>query len=56
MGQNNGGPFVLDIDLATGHCRQFPVQCAHAEAPTAPAPVEMPSTPRETAPEPATLP
>jgi streptogramin lyase len=35
MGQNNGGPFVLDIDLATGHCRQFPVQCAHAEAPTA---------------------
>jgi PAS domain S-box-containing protein len=29
---------------------------SHAEAPTAPAPVEMPSTPRETAPEPATLP
>ncbi len=23
MGQNNGGLFVLDIDLATGHCRQF---------------------------------
>ncbi|MBS0632297.1 MAG: hypothetical protein JSS11_10310 [Verrucomicrobia bacterium] len=25
MSQNNGGLFVLDIDLATGHCRQFPV-------------------------------
>ena len=35
MGQNNGGPFVIDIDLATGHCRQFPVQCPGAEAPTA---------------------
>jgi hypothetical protein len=23
MGQNNGGLFVLDIDLATGKCRQF---------------------------------
>ncbi|MCC6414520.1 MAG: hypothetical protein IT582_01220 [Opitutaceae bacterium] len=23
MGQNNGGLFVLDIDLATGRCRQF---------------------------------
>ena len=23
MGQNNGGLFVIDIDLATGHCRQF---------------------------------
>jgi len=23
MSQNNGGFFVLDIDLATGHCRQF---------------------------------
>ncbi len=26
MGQNNGGLFVLDIDLATGHCRQFNAQ------------------------------
>jgi len=25
MSQNNGGLFVLDIDLATGHCRQFAV-------------------------------
>jgi len=25
MSQNNGGLFVLDIDLSTGHCRQFPV-------------------------------
>jgi hypothetical protein len=25
MSQNNGGLFVLDIDLATGRCRQFPV-------------------------------
>ena len=25
MSQNNGGLFVVDIDLATGHCRQFPV-------------------------------
>ena len=23
MGQNNGGPFVIDIDVKTGHCRQF---------------------------------
>jgi hypothetical protein len=23
MGQNNGGLFVLDVDLATGRCRQF---------------------------------
>ena len=23
MGQNNGGPFVIDIDMKTGHCRQF---------------------------------
>ncbi|MDB6095084.1 MAG: hypothetical protein JWM32_2646 [Verrucomicrobia bacterium] len=26
MSQNNGGLFVIAIDLATGHCRQFPVQ------------------------------
>lgn len=26
MSQNNGGLFVLDIDLATGHCRQFAVR------------------------------
>ncbi len=26
MSQNNGGLFVLDIDLATGHCRQFHAQ------------------------------
>ena len=25
MSQNNGGLFVLEIDLATGHCRQFAV-------------------------------
>jgi hypothetical protein len=25
MSQNNGGLFVLEIDLETGHCRQFPV-------------------------------
>ena len=25
MGQNNGGLIVLDVDLETGHCRQFPV-------------------------------
>ncbi|MDB6126607.1 MAG: hypothetical protein JWM35_503, partial [Verrucomicrobia bacterium] len=25
MSQNNGGLFVVDIDLATGHCQQFPV-------------------------------
>ncbi len=25
MSQNNGGLFVVDIDLATGRCRQFPV-------------------------------
>ncbi|MFI5357130.1 MAG: hypothetical protein ACHQ4G_07330, partial [Opitutales bacterium] len=25
MSQNHGGLFVLDIDLATGHCAQFPV-------------------------------
>ena len=26
MSQNNGGLFVVDIDLASGHCRQFPVR------------------------------
>ncbi len=25
MGQNNGGLIVLDVDLETGHCRQYPV-------------------------------
>ncbi len=25
MSQNNGGLFVVDINLETGHCRQFPV-------------------------------
>ncbi|MFM1851424.1 MAG: hypothetical protein RIS54_1108 [Verrucomicrobiota bacterium] len=34
MGQNNGGPFVLDIDLETGHCRQFGANTPGAEAPT----------------------
>ncbi len=28
MSQNHGGLFVLDVDLATGHCRQFPVKDA----------------------------
>ena len=35
MGQNNGGLFVCDVDLATGHCRQFPVGSAQADFPTA---------------------
>lgn len=36
MGQNNGGLFVVDIDLTTGHCRQFPVKNgAHSTFPTA---------------------
>ncbi|HNC23138.1 MAG TPA: hypothetical protein PLU52_02950 [Opitutaceae bacterium] len=26
MSQNNGGMFVIDIDLETGHCRQFAAQ------------------------------
>ncbi|MBL9204334.1 MAG: hypothetical protein JNN01_04570, partial [Opitutaceae bacterium] len=26
FGQNNGGLFVADVDLATGHCRQFTVK------------------------------
>ncbi len=34
MGQNHGGLFVLDIDIATGRCRQFPAGSAHAEFPT----------------------
>ena len=25
MGQNNGGLFVLDVDLESGRCRQYPV-------------------------------
>lgn len=25
MSQNNGGLFVLDVDLETGHCKQYPV-------------------------------
>lgn len=35
MGQNNGGPFVIDIDIETGHCQQHSVPNSHAEAPTA---------------------
>ena len=35
MGQNNGGLFVLDIDLATGHCRQFAPVHSEAQYPTA---------------------
>lgn len=35
MGQNNGGPFALDIDPETGHCTQFSANCSEAEAPTA---------------------
>ncbi len=31
MGQNNGGPFVIDIDIETGHCRQFLVPQAGPE-------------------------
>ncbi len=34
MGQNNGGLFVLDIDLATGHCRQFNAPSAKQQYPT----------------------
>lgn len=33
MGQNNGGLFVLDIDLATGHCRQFNAKSPAAQYP-----------------------
>ena len=35
MGQNNGGLFVLDIDLATGHCRQFNAPSLKMQYPTA---------------------
>jgi len=35
MGQNNGGLFVLDIDLATGHCRQFNAPPGRMQYPTA---------------------
>ena len=35
MGQNNGGLFVLDVDLATGHCRQFNAPSAKQQYPTA---------------------
>ncbi len=35
MGQNNGGLFVLDIDLATGKCRQFNAKLSTAQYPTA---------------------
>ena len=34
MGQNNGGLFVIDIDLATGHCRQFNAPSAKMQYPT----------------------
>jgi hypothetical protein len=33
MGQNNGGLFVLDIDLATGHCQQFNAKSAAQQYP-----------------------
>ena len=35
MGQNNGGLFVLDVDLATGHCRQFNAPSKKQQYPTA---------------------
>ena len=35
MGQNNGGLFVIDIDLATGHCRQFNAPPGRMQYPTA---------------------
>jgi hypothetical protein len=35
MGQNNGGLFVCDVDLKTGHCRQLPVGTSQADFPTA---------------------
>ncbi|MFI5358341.1 MAG: hypothetical protein ACHQ4G_13500, partial [Opitutales bacterium] len=41
MGQNNGGLFVLDIDLATGHCRQF-----NAPGPTQQYPISAIRSPR----------
>ncbi|MBK8858189.1 MAG: hypothetical protein IPN11_11100 [Opitutaceae bacterium] len=33
MGQNNGGLFALDIDLATGHCRQLNAKSAVQQYP-----------------------
>ena len=33
MGQNNGGLFVLDIDLATGRCKQFNAKSAVQQYP-----------------------
>ena len=33
MGQNNGGLFVFEVDLATGHCRQFNAQAKDADYP-----------------------
>ena len=35
MGQNNGGIFVLDIDLSSGRCRQFSVNTPAADYPSA---------------------
>ena len=35
MGQNNGGLFVLDIDLTSGRCRQFNAPSADEQYPTA---------------------
>lgn len=35
LGQNNGGLFVLDIDLETGHCQQFSTGLPGADYPTA---------------------
>ncbi len=35
LGQNNGGLFVLDIDLETGHCQQFYAGLSGADYPTA---------------------
>lgn len=34
MGQNNGGLLVLDIDLTTGHCRQFNAPAKEQQYPT----------------------
>ena len=34
MGQNNGGLFVIDIDLRTGHCRQFNAPAKEQQYPT----------------------
>ena len=34
-GQNNGGLFVIDIDLETGHCQQFHTGLPQADYPTA---------------------